>query len=156
MKKMVISTAVFMLLGMNVYAGNGDLAVGGNANVTGNETVSGNETVNGTAIVRGSLGIGTTTPQAKVDVNGAIRVNGVTFGHVVYANLGEDVFGASVGGRNDYYSDTCDGIVESMYSCAANEERSCQDAFHAVNEVGWSLSYYRSVTCLQNGYLTIR
>ena len=61
MKKEMVLTVALLLLGANVFAA-GDLAVTGNA------------TVNGT------LGVGTTTPTQKLDVNGKVNATGYCIG----------------------------------------------------------------------------
>ncbi|MBO2007725.1 hypothetical protein [Hymenobacter negativus] len=50
----------------------GSSYVAGNSTVTGNSTVAGNSYVNGSSIVDANLGVGTSSPAARLDVDGGI------------------------------------------------------------------------------------
>jgi len=58
MKKLTMFLIALMFIGVNSFAASGDLVVGGNTTVAGN------------------LGVGTTTPDAKLQVNGTVKVFG--------------------------------------------------------------------------------
>jgi hypothetical protein len=70
----VVVAVLFLVIG-NGYAANGDLIVNGNLGV-GTTTPQGKVEVNGNMIVDGNLGVGTTTPSEKAEVNGNLKVNG--------------------------------------------------------------------------------
>ncbi len=60
MKKIIMSFVISLLMmhAADLYAANGDLTVNGNAGIATNLTVS------------GKVGIGTTSPQASLDIGG--------------------------------------------------------------------------------------
>lgn len=96
MRKILFLTAFFLLMGINLYAADGDL------------------------IVEGNVGIGTATPAAPLDVNGSIRIKkenweGIFFGDT-NAGLVWRPFG---GGKPAINSDTLvlgdDGYLTQIY-----------------------------------------
>ena len=84
--------------------------------------------------VSGNVGIGTTSPMAKLDVLGDAE-----FGP--YANLGEDVYG-SWAGLTVGDTDNCDGDDSNEYTCPADVQKSCRDIRNSNQK--------RDVNCIIN------
>jgi hypothetical protein len=76
-----------------------------------------------------------------LDVNG-----GVSFGQ--YANLGEDSEPSSGTSPGTTTSDSCNGDMDSKYSCSVTESRSCLDLYLE----GASTRKKRTVTCIGRVY----
>jgi len=92
--------------GTRDYAGrNGTL--NGNLSVTGTSTLTGNLLVTGTSSLTGNVGIGITSPQKKLDVNGDINFSGSLFQNNVPVNFSG--YWAS-NGNNIYYNNGNVGI----------------------------------------------
>lgn len=122
--KLMILAVGILLLRTNLYAADGDL------------------------IVNGNVGIGTTTPQAKLDVNGNISVviNGKRL-NLLYYNFNEDAYGSysPIYYLCGFLSDSCNGDINTEYSCLPSDSKVCTD----VKNVGGDLCNYRSITCKQ-------
>jgi len=83
----VVTSALFLVTGI-LYAADGDLIVNGNLGV-GTSTPAAKAEVNGNMVVDGNLGVGTKTPSEKAEVNGNLKVSGTVTsgGQTVNGNL---------------------------------------------------------------------
>jgi hypothetical protein len=119
-KNVFLLVVVLFIYGSNALAANGDL------------------------IVNGNLGVGTATPQSKLDVKGNISVLIGGIGYTLqYITTSEDVYGAW---NLVYSTDTCDGNGNLDYTCPADIGKTCSDrSLHGEGE-GQTYSY-RTVTC---------
>jgi hypothetical protein len=118
-KNVFLLVVVLFIYGSNALAANGDL------------------------IVNGNLGVGTATPQSKLDVNGNISVLIGGIGYTLqYINTSEDVYGAWNTGSS---TDTCHGL-NSDYTCPADIGKTCLDR-RIGGEADGIYGVYRTVTC---------
>lgn len=127
MKKILGLIAGYLLFGFSCYAAEGDL------------------------IVNGNVGVGTKTPEARLEVNGniIINVNGARFTFT------------RVNGAEDSYSrwvmadgvDSCDGNEIAEYVCAMEDRKTCTDmAFEVEGWANYAL-YKRQVVCQRGAAL---
>jgi len=102
------------------------------------------------------IGIGTTNPQAVLDVEGDIRIGGLIDQPSYSLSIGVgavDIYGSWEGPTSTPQSDTCDNNTTTAYTCLPLEARTCIDVFTTVTPgppgtpptTNW---YKRSITCV--------
>jgi hypothetical protein len=138
MKKRVLVLMVgFLFIGVNGFAADGDLIVNGNT------------------IVNGNVGIGTTSPTAKLEVIGTFAIQPGSVRLVAtYKNFGEDTYGAwEMSGTS---GETCGegSAYLYVYTCAASDSKTCIDVafseFIGGGFEGCGGAYCkRTITCKQ-------
>lgn len=135
MKKIVFVVFVMLCLSVNAFAAPGDLSVGGNATVNGN------------------LGVGTTTPTQKVEVNGNVKATGLCIGTSCTSTL--HVSGGLYGFCK-IYGVTCNNVkspatcASAVCACPSGYTLVQLGAWGIVNNDGYDDYFHKTFVCYKN------
>ena len=128
-------------------------------------TIIGHDITTRNIFTTGNVGIGDTTPDSRLDVEGGdiristpgrgLIVDGVLLNTIRSANLGEDTYGTwrTHGGAPD----TCDGRHYSAFTCHPTQTATCVDVDATWDPFPWEMWFYyeRDVQCIHNRTLSV-
>jgi hypothetical protein len=111
----------------------------------------------GLIVANGNVGIGTTSPDATLHVEGDVKIGGLINQpsyNLVLGSGATDYYGDWEGPYSSNPGDTCDNKPDAPYMCPPSETKSCTDVTKGTDpNTGLTAYWKRNVKCVIDSYV---